>query len=111
MPLNTRQVRVLRGLAHHLAPVLIVGSDRVTPAVAAELERQLQAHELVKVKLLDADNDDVVTARDQLVAATGAEHVQTIGHRLVFFRRNSDAPKIAALPGEKLRPAAARGRR
>lgn len=104
MALTGPQKRALRALAHHLDPVVLVGAARVTDAVVAEVDRCLGHHELVKVKLIDASAEEVAVARDRLVAPTGAELVQTLGHTLVLFRRNPADPKVAALPASRPHP-------
>lgn len=103
MPLTGPQTRHLRGLAHHLDPVVLIGGDRLTDGVVAEVDRALGDHELVKVKLIDAEKHEVLEARELLCERARAEHVQTIGHMLVLWRRNHQEPRVAALPGEVLK--------
>ncbi|MCB9779283.1 MAG: ribosome assembly RNA-binding protein YhbY [Alphaproteobacteria bacterium] len=110
MSLTGPQKRMLRGLAHHLDPVVLVGQDRVTPGIIREVARALHHHELVKIKLIDSDKEEVTEALDQLLEAVSAEHVQTIGHMVVLWRRNEDEPKVQKLPGEKLKPRGQRKR-
>lgn len=93
--LTQSQKRYLRGMCHHLKPLVMVGGKGVTPAVTDELDVALKAHELVKVKLAGSDK---ATRRDQLaslLAATGAETVQQIGHMAGLFRRNPESPRLA----------------
>jgi RNA-binding protein len=95
MSLKPSQKRYLRGLAHALKPVVLVGNKGVTDAVVAEFSLALEHHELVKVKLA---GDDRQARAEQVVAlgkAGDAELVQTIGKVASFYRRNADAPKIA----------------
>ena len=100
MPLDNRALRHLRGLGHHLEPIARIGSKRVTDAVIAHVDELLEARELIKLRLLDADREEVEEARDQLLAGTSAELVQMIGGTLVLFRRRSHEPEIL-LPGER----------
>ena len=51
MPLTSFQKRYLRGLAHSLSPVVMLGQKGVTPSLVAELGLALNHHELVKVRL------------------------------------------------------------
>ena len=51
MKLTGKQLNHLRALAHHLKPIVTVGVAGATPAVSAELENALEAHELVKIRL------------------------------------------------------------
>ncbi len=94
MTLSDSQIRHLRGLGHHLKPVVRVGQHGLSDAVLAEIGLALDAHELVKVKVA-ADRE----SRREIAAAiherTGAEIVHSIGQMLVLFRRNPKKPKIA----------------
>jgi RNA-binding protein len=95
MPLSDSQRRHLRGLAHHLKPVVMVGQDGLKGSLLAELDGALTAHELVKVKVAAADREQRAGMVAELVAASGAELVQSIGHVATLFRRNLKKPKIA----------------
>ncbi len=107
MTLTGRDKRFLRSLAHHLEPTVLVGGDRLSDGLVKEVDRALGDHELIKVKLIDADKPEVTEAREVLCERTGASHVQTIGHVLVLFRRRDEKPKVPPLPGERDAAAAA----
>jgi RNA-binding protein len=49
--LSNPQKRYLRGLAHDLKPVVMVGAKGITANLVAELDSALEQHELVKVKV------------------------------------------------------------
>lgn len=102
MDLTGRDKRILRASAHHLKPAVLIGADRVTEGLIAEVDRQLEDHELIKARLTDSDKAEVGAALETLLARTGAVHVQTVGHVLVLFRRNPDKDKrkVPPLPGE-----------
>ena len=95
MPLTDSQRRHLRGLAHHLKPVVMVGQDGLKPTVLAEIDAALTAHELVKVKVAAADRDERAAMVAAIAATAGAEVVQSIGHVAALFRRNPKKPKVA----------------
>ena len=92
--LSNPQKRYLRGLAHDLKPVLMVGAKGVTPGVKAELAQALEQHELVKMKVSADDRD----SRDALIAelADGCDAalVSRIGHTAVLYRRNDENPLV-----------------
>ena len=92
--LSNPQKRYLRGLAHDLKPVVMVGAKGVTPPLVAELDLALAQHELVKVRVAAEDRD----ARDAMIAelATAAEAdlVSRIGHTAVLYRRNQEKPLV-----------------
>ncbi|MBS0383505.1 MAG: ribosome assembly RNA-binding protein YhbY [Proteobacteria bacterium] len=95
MSLNSSQIRYLRGLAHPLKPVLLLGGKGVTPGVLKELEQALDDHELIKVRLSGADRAARSAEIEKLVASSRAEAVQSIGHIAVLYRRNDEQPQIA----------------
>jgi RNA-binding protein len=94
MRLSSHQKRFLRGIAHSLAPVVMVGQKGVTPTLLKELDGALAHHELVKVKLSDADREDRADTVEVLRDASKSEVVQTIGRIACFYRRNPQQPKI-----------------
>lgn len=94
MDLNERQKRHLRGLGHHLKPVVWVGQHGLTDAVLTEVGVALDAHELIKVKIA-AGRDVRGEIADQICAQTAAVLVHSIGQMVVIFRRNAQRPKIA----------------
>ena len=95
MALTSSQIRYLRGLAHPLKPVLLMGGKGVTAGVLKELEQALDDHELIKVKLSGGDRASRTADLAKLVESSHAEAVQTIGHIAVLFRRNVEQPQIA----------------
>ncbi len=100
MALTSAQRRHLRGLAHPLKPAVLVGGARYTEALLAEVDRALKDHELIKLKLLDGDKEEMAAGRLLFAERLQAEWVQSIGHTLVLFRRNPTRPKLDPLPGE-----------
>lgn len=94
MPLSSHQKRYLRGVAHSLDPVVMVGQKGLTPAVLQEFDRALAHHELVKVKLADADREDRAMTIEALREGSKSELVQTIGRVACFYRRHPREPKI-----------------
>ncbi|WP_456408375.1 ribosome assembly RNA-binding protein YhbY [Thiolapillus sp.] len=94
MSLSNPQVRHLRGLAHSLKPVVMVGQHGLRESVLEEIGIALDFHELIKIKVSASDRDE----RDKIIAnildETRAELVQRIGNMAVLFRRNTKKPKI-----------------
>jgi RNA-binding protein len=92
--LSNAQKRYLRGLAHDLKPVVMVGAKGVGASLLAELDQALELHELVKVKVAAEDREQ----RDEWIAALaegrGAALVASIGNVGVLFRRSKDMPLV-----------------
>ena len=92
--LSNPQKRYLRGLAHDLKPVLMVGAKGVTASLVAELDKVLEQHELVKVKVAAEDRETRDTWIADLAAQSTSELVSRIGHTAVFYRRSKDKPLV-----------------
>ncbi len=94
--LTPAQRQYLKGLAHPLKPVVMIGNQGLTDAVKKEIERALAHHELIKIK---ANIDDAMTRRAWMEAICGdlkAASVQQIGKILVIYR--SGREPVIALP-------------
>lgn len=94
MELTGKQKRHLRGLAHHLNPVVYAGKEGVSEAVERKTTQELEHHELIKVKLGDGCLDDKHEAAAQLAAYCNAAVVQVIGKTIVLYRRKKADPVI-----------------
>ena len=88
--LSTKQKQFLRGLAHHLSPVVMLGGNGLTEGVLAEIDNALNHHELIKVKIAGADRETKQLIIDAIVRETQSSNVQTIGHILVLYRPSEE---------------------
>jgi RNA-binding protein len=95
--LNGRQRRRLRALGHHLAPLVQVGQQGVTPGVVAALEVALEDHELVKVKISADAPEGRHEAADALAKATSADVAQVLGRTALLFRKRAKDSKFEEL--------------
>lgn len=84
--LTPAERRQHRADAHHLDPVVLVGSDGLTAAVQREIDLALNAHGLIKVRVAGDDR----AARDQmyleLADQLNAAPVQHIGKLFILWR-------------------------
>ncbi len=84
--LTARARADLKARAHALEPTVRVGHSGLSDAVAAEIDRALTAHELIKVKLGVDDRDTRAALADAICARTGAASVQRVGKIVVLWR-------------------------
>lgn len=89
--LTGKQVRHLRGLGHHLQPVVMIGKEEVSDALATSVEEALETHELIKVKLQEGCIMDRKDVAEILAERTGAAVVQVLGKTILLFRRAAEA--------------------
>ncbi len=92
--LTGKQRRHLRALGHHLTAVLQVGHEGVTDAVARQADAQLEAHELIKVKVSENAPQDREEAAAQLAEKCGAHLAQVLGRTALLYRRRKEKPEI-----------------
>ena len=87
--------RALKARAHALKPVVMIGSDGLTPPVLAEIERALKSHELIKIRVHGDDRQARSACLGEICAHAGAQAVQHIGKILVVHRSNPEAEPTA----------------
>ena len=88
--LTNNQKKYLRGIAHGLNPMIMIGANGVTESLMAELESTLAHHEILKIKIASADRDERKEIIEHLVKESGALLVQTIGKICVIYRQNDE---------------------
>jgi RNA-binding protein len=98
MQLSEKQRRHLKGLAHPLKPVILMGNSGLTDPVIAETQRALNDHELIKVRLPGQDRKERDAALALLAERTESTMVTRIGHVAVLYRAHPTLPRIV-LPG------------
>jgi RNA-binding protein len=99
--LKGSQRKYLRGLAHGLKPVVLIGLKGATGAVTDALQGALEHHELVKIKFIESkDKADKTRMLEDLQRSTGAQLVGSLGHTAIFYRAHPDPEKRRiVLPG------------
>lgn len=90
MNLSNKQKKHLKGLAHSLKPVVLLGQNGLTEGVLAEIENALNFHELIKVKVATDDREMKQLIVDAIVRETEAINVAKIGHIVVLYRQSEE---------------------
>ena len=83
----------LRSEAHKLTPVVIIGDKGLTDEVMAEIDRSLNAHELIKVRANTNDRDARELWMEKICEHLRAQAIQQIGKILVIYRQSFDKPR------------------
>ncbi len=89
--LTSRERARLKARAHALDPFVHVGQAGLTDPVAAEVDRALTAHELIKVRLEVPDRRERAALAEAIGARADAARVQSVGKVLVLWRPRPDA--------------------
>ena len=94
MDLTEAQKRYLRGLAHKLKPVIMVGGAGISDSLLKEFDSTINHHELVKVRFRATDRQQ----RDDLIAELcvrgSANLIGRTGHTAVLYRPNPERVKV-----------------
>jgi RNA-binding protein len=75
-----------RAEAHHLDPVVMIGNEGLSPAVKKEINAALNAHGLIKIRVLGDDRAQREAMYQALADELGAAPIQHIGKLLVLWR-------------------------
>ncbi len=86
MPLSSDRKKQYRTLGHNLNPVVTVAGNGLSETVIVELNRALEDHELIKVKLVIADRDLRKQVVQEMCQKTRSEVVQEIGKVALIYR-------------------------
>jgi RNA-binding protein len=89
-PLTGAQKSFLRGLGQKLEPALKIGKGGLTPAFFGELQKQLRANELVKLRFLGAEREERAALCTQIADEGRCLCVGAVGHTALFYRRNPE---------------------
>lgn len=96
--LDTTELRRLKGIGHHLKPVVTIGGKGLSESVIEELDRALNDHELIKIKTPPGSKEEREVFSDELATKTGAQLIHSIGRMALLLRRNPNAnPKLSNL--------------
>ena len=90
-PPNSMELRQLRAQAHSLKPVVTVAGKGLAPSVLEELDRALNDHELIKVKLAVGDREQRESVLEELCSQSKAYLVQRVGNIATLLRTNPQA--------------------
>ena len=102
--LTPAERQALKGRAHGLRPVVLVGAGGLTLPVVAEVDRALQAHALIKIRVTGEDHAARERLLGEVCAATDAAPVWHIGKILVVYREQPAKPAAKTPPARRPAP-------
>jgi RNA-binding protein len=88
--LSSQERARLKARAHSLEPVVRMGNAGITPTLAAEVNRALTAHQLIKVSIAVDDRDERRALGDALAERVDAAAVHRVGKILILWRPRPD---------------------
>ncbi|WP_323841668.1 MULTISPECIES: YhbY family RNA-binding protein [unclassified Moraxella] len=85
-----QDLKELRGIGHHLNPVVIVGGNGLTNTLIEEIERALHDHELIKIKIPAGSADERKECANAIADATKSQIIHHIGRMVLLLRKNPE---------------------
>ena len=107
--LTPTERRTFRAKAHHLHPFVSIGQHSLTPAVLHEIDVNLLAHELIKIRVFSDDRGEREALLARICSELDAAPVQHLGKILTIWRPVPEPEAPVAAPGVK--PDAGSGKR
>ena len=89
-PLTGAQKSFLRGQGQRLEPALKLGKGGLSPAFFTELQKQLRAKELVRVRFLGTEREERAKLCTQIADEGRCLCIGAVGHTALFYRRNPE---------------------
>lgn len=92
-PLSTKQRQFLKGLAHPLSPLVLIGKEGLSKGVITMIATELGHRELVKVKIGNNSGLEKKDTSELVSSKTKSHMVQLIGKTIVLYKPNPKLPK------------------
>jgi RNA-binding protein len=90
MALSSKQKQQLKGQAHRLKPVILVGNNGLSENVNNEIDRALTDHELIKMRINAEDRVLRKALFIEVCELHQAELIQVVGKIGVIYRQNKN---------------------
>lgn len=84
--LTGKQARHLRALGHHLNAIIMVGKEELDENLLSSVEENLEAHELIKIKIQKGCLLDRHEVAEELARRAGACVAQVLGNTILLYR-------------------------
>lgn len=92
--LTGKQKRYLRSMAHHLDPIFQIGKGGVNDQLITHIKEALETRELIKVSILNNNDEDRNELAQEISGRSGAELVQVIGKTIVLYKESVNHKEI-----------------
>ena len=91
--MTSKERTELKRQAMALEPIIQIGKDGISEALALTATQAIKNRELIKVSVLDNSGEDTRKVANDLANMIGAEIVQVIGKRFVLYKHNTQKKK------------------
>jgi len=87
--MTSKERASLKALAHGLQAVFQIGKNGATPELVQGIDDYLEAHEIIKINVLNNCLEDPRNLAEVLSGRTRSQVVQVIGKKIVLFRKSN----------------------
>jgi len=106
LDITSQERSALRAAAHPLRPVVLIGDRGLTESVLKEIDLNLKAHQLIKVRVAGDERDARIAMLETICDTLSCATVHHLGKTLIIYRPEPDAKK-SVLPVQKETPTCA----
>lgn len=92
--ITSKQRSYLRSLANTMNPIFQVGKEGIEENFLKQIDDALEARELIKISILSNSDYGAREASDEICSELGCEGIQSIGNKIVLYRRSKKNPRI-----------------
>ena len=92
LDITSQERSALRSAAHPLRPVVLIGDRGLTESVLKEIDLNLKAHQLIKVRVAGDDREARNTMLETICDTLSCAHVHHLGKTLIIYRPDPSAP-------------------
>lgn len=103
LDITSQERSALRAAAHPLRPVVLIGDRGLTESVLKEIDLNLKAHQLIKVRVAGDDREARGTMLDTICETLSCASVHHLGKTLIIYRPDPEA-RTPLLQPEKEAP-------
>lgn len=86
LELSSKERSALRSAAHALKPVVQIGDNGLSEAVLKEIDRNLTAHSLIKVKVASDERQERITMLEKICDELSCAKINHLGKTLILYR-------------------------
>lgn len=92
--ITSKQRSYLRSLANTMEPIFQLGKGGIEESFLKQVDEAIEVRELIKIHVLNNSGLEPREASDYICRELGCEGIQTIGSKIVIYRRSQKKPKI-----------------
>ncbi len=83
---NSKHRALLKSAAMTIEPALSLGKNALTPAFIEAVSEYIEKHEIIKISILKACDEDPGELANTLADRTKSDLVQIIGRKIVLYK-------------------------